>query len=140
MTPREYLVLDTREWLDRARADIQACELLISGELPAESLFHAQQCAEKAVKALLTWHQIRFSKTHELDVLAQLTLPILSTPISQLETAGSLTQYAWRFRYPGAPYSPQREEAEEARRMASGLLEAISGQLELEFNRGEATT
>jgi HEPN domain-containing protein len=101
----------------------------------AESLFHAQQCAEKALKALLTWHQIRFSKTHELDVLTKLSLPVLSTPISQLETVGSLTQYAWRFRYPGAPYEPQREEAEEARRMASGFLEAISAQLDIEFSR-----
>ena len=60
MNPREFLIGEAREWLVRSRADIQACALLISGGIPAAALFHAQQCAEKTPKALLTWHQIPF--------------------------------------------------------------------------------
>jgi hypothetical protein len=44
-----------------------------------------------------------------------------------------LSQYAWRFRYPGAPYSPERTEAEEARRVAGQLLDAVDAQLESQF-------
>lgn len=54
MSPREFLIRDTREWLDRSNSDLRACRTLIAGELPAEALFHAQQCAEKALKAFLT--------------------------------------------------------------------------------------
>jgi hypothetical protein len=47
MSPRENLVAETREWLERSRGDLQACDALIEAGLPAEALFHAQQCAEK---------------------------------------------------------------------------------------------
>jgi HEPN domain-containing protein len=46
MSPREALAAETREWLGRARADLDACDALIAAGLPAEALFHAQQCAE----------------------------------------------------------------------------------------------
>jgi HEPN domain-containing protein len=46
---------------------LAACAALIAAELPAEALFHAQQCAEKAMKAVLTWRQVPFGKTHDLD-------------------------------------------------------------------------
>lgn len=102
--------------------------------LPEEALFHAQQCAEKALKAFLTWHQTPFQKTHDLKVLRQLCLPLLTTPIAHLEDIDKLTRYASRFRYPGAPYSPDREEAEKTMQMASAFFDAISDQLEAEFN------
>ena len=107
----------------------------MNGDLPAEALFHAQQCAEKTLKAFLTWHQTPFQKTHDLKDLKHLCAPIVTTPVAQLEGIESLTKYAWRFRYPGAPYEPQREEAEDAMGMASRLLEAINTQLQIEFNR-----
>ena len=51
-----------------------------------------------------------------------------------LNNIGDLTKYAWRFRYPGAPYSPYREEAEQAIRKASDLLKAIDSELEDQLN------
>jgi HEPN domain-containing protein len=137
MSPREFLIRDTREWLTRANSDLRACGALVAGELPAEAVFHAQQCAEKALKAFLTWNQTPFKKTHDLRVLRQLCLPFIKTPIAHLEDAEKLTKYAWRFRYPGAPYSPDREEAERAMRMASLLLDAITADLTLRFNDSE---
>jgi len=115
MSPRETLVAETREWLDRARADLQACAALIAAGLAAEALFHAQQCAEKAMKAVLTWNQVPFQKTHDLEELKQLCLALAAGATAQLAGIGRLSQYARRFRYPGAPYSPEPEEAEEAR-------------------------
>ena len=49
MNPHDALVTETREWLERARADLHACTALIAAGLAAEALFHAQQCAEKAM-------------------------------------------------------------------------------------------
>jgi HEPN domain-containing protein len=133
MSPHETLVTETREWLERARADLDACAALIAAGLAAEALFHAQQCAEKAMKALLTWHQVSFKKTHDLDELKQVCLPLAAGAAAQLEGIERLSQYAWRFRYPGAPYSPEPEEAEEARHAAAKVLEAMAAQLESQF-------
>jgi HEPN domain-containing protein len=68
-------------------------------------------------------------------VLKDLCLPFVSIPIPHFGEIDSLTKHAWRFRYPGAPYAPDREEAEDGLRMASELLEAIASQLDDEFNR-----
>jgi HEPN domain-containing protein len=133
MSPRETLVAETREWLERARADLDACDALIAVGLPSEALFHAQQCAEKAIKAVLTWHQISFRKTHDLDELKQMCLPLAEGATTHLAGIERLSQYAWRFRYPGAPYSPERAEAEEARQAAGQLLDAVATRLESQF-------
>jgi HEPN domain-containing protein len=112
---------------------LAACDALIAAELPAEALFHAQQCAEKAMKAVLTWRQIPFSKTHDLDELKEACLPLAGDLAAQLAGIGRLSRYAWRFRYPGAPYSPDRTEAEETRQTAGQLLDAVAAQLESQF-------
>jgi HEPN domain-containing protein len=133
MNPHDALVRETREWLEHARADLDACTALIAAGLAAEALFHAQQCAEKAMKALLTWHQIPFKKTHDLDELKQVCLPLAGEAAAYLAGIERLSQYAWRFRYPGAPYTPERTEADEARRAAGQLLEAAAARLESQF-------
>jgi HEPN domain-containing protein len=133
MSPKETLVKETREWLERARADLDACAALISAGLPAEALFHAQQCAEKAIKAVLTWHQVSFRKTHDLDELKQVCLPLAGNAGVHLAGIEGLSQYAWRFHYPGASYSPERTEAEVARHAADRLLNAVAAQLESQF-------
>lgn len=68
-------------------------------------------------------------------MLKLLCEPLPASPSAQMEDIGELSQYAWRFRYPGAPYSPDSEEAEQATRMAAALLDAIDSRLEAEFNR-----
>jgi HEPN domain-containing protein len=133
MNPHDALVTETREWLQHARADSDACAALIAAGLAAEALFHAQQCAEKAMKALLTWNQVSFKKTHDLDELKQVCLPLAGEAGAHLAGIERLSHYAWRFRYPGAPYTPERTEADEARQAAGDLLDAVSARLESQF-------
>jgi HEPN domain-containing protein len=133
MSPHEALVTETREWLARARADLESRTALIAAALPAEALFHAQQCAEKAMKALLTWRQVSFRKTHDLDELKQACVPLAGNAAAHLAGIERLSPYAWRFRYPGAPYSPERKEAEEAMRAAKQLLDSVASELESRF-------
>jgi hypothetical protein len=125
MTPRDFSAAETREWLSHARQDLDACKVLIEGGLPGEALFHSQQYAEKAMKALLVWNGIPFKKTHDLEELRLACLPVAEVATSQLDGIGNLSQYAWRFRYPGAPYVPDREEAEQAQKLAADLFQAI---------------
>ena len=133
MNPHDALVTETREWLQHARADLGSCDALIVAGFAAEALFHAQQCAEKAMKAVLTWRQVSFKKTHDLDELKQACLPHAGDAAGQLAGIERLSQYAWRFRYPGAPYSPERAEAEGARQVAERLLDAVAALLESQF-------
>jgi HEPN domain-containing protein len=60
--------------LRKAREDLQTLEVLIgSGKAPASSTgFHAQQAAEKAIKAVLSHQNVVFPRTHNLRVLVSL--------------------------------------------------------------------
>jgi HEPN domain-containing protein len=128
MTPDEWLLDETREWARRAEKDLRAAELC-APELPAEALFHCQQAAEKYLKAYLTWARTPFRKTHELRELAAACIQIDPSLASILDAAEELSQYAWRFRYPGAPYEPDGEQAAAGRRFAEIVRTEISRRL-----------
>ena len=125
------LVAETRGWLVRAHRDLAGGRVDLAAEPPltGDAVFHAQQAAEKAMKGLLTWHSEPFRKTHNLTELgAMCTRPDPSLePL--LRRASVLTDYAWKFRYPGEPEEPPREEAEEALALAREVYEAILARL-----------
>jgi HEPN domain-containing protein len=128
MNPHQTLVKETREWLEHAQADLDACTAPIAAGLAAEALFHAQQCAEKAIKAVLTWHQVSFRKTHDLDELREVCLPLAGDAGTHLAGIERLSQYAWRFRYPGArilPGEPRRKKP--SRRLAGCWMRWLPG-------------
>ena len=66
MTPTQLRHRETRAWLDRARRDLRAAQLLTAGDSNAEALFHCQQAVEKALKAFLTFHDRTFRKTQRI--------------------------------------------------------------------------
>jgi HEPN domain-containing protein len=76
--------------------------------------FHAQQCAEKYLKALLAEAGVRFSKIHDLDALLELVLPIEPSWVVFREDLAYLSDFAVAFRYPGE--SADRESAISARK------------------------
>lgn len=63
-----------QKWIRRADEDLAVAEQLLSDSVPyfGSIGFHAQQAAEKFLKAFLTWHQVEFPKTHDLSKLLQL--------------------------------------------------------------------
>lgn len=105
---------DTKAWLDRARADLRAAANELAAEEPVlgDVAFHCQQAAEKAMKAFLTWHDVPFRKTHDLVVLGGQCAEIDGSLEKLLRGAAPMTEYAWRFRYPGDLYEPPLAEAE----------------------------
>src|SRR5690348_13041698 len=68
----------TREWVKKAEADHRALAVLRHQNPPVHDVvcFHAQQCAEKYLKALLEELGQSIPKTHDLDLL----LPLLLNP------------------------------------------------------------
>jgi HEPN domain-containing protein len=79
--------------------------------------FHAQQCVEKYLKALLTLFGKAFPRTHELTVLWEL-LPLMARPTLTPEEQETLTDYAAATRYPGEQEDVPRAEALRAVRIA----------------------
>src|SRR5579871_1151495 len=62
------------KWLRRAEEDLAVADQLVLDGVPyfGSIGFHAQQAAEKFLKAFLVWHQIEFPKTHDLSKLLEL--------------------------------------------------------------------
>ena len=87
--------------------------------------FHAQQCAEKYLKALLIAQGRPFPKTHDLLTLDTLCTEagfLLGLGPSQL---GTLSAYAVKVRYPGE--EPTWEEAQEALEIARAVRRFARG-------------
>jgi len=120
-------VAEAREWMVAAAQDLRAAEHGMSAEPPlaADVAFHCQQAVEKAAKALLAWHDHPFRKTHDLVELGNACVGIDGLLESVLRPAAPLTEYAWRFRYPGEPQEPGLEEVRRALALAHEAYQAI---------------
>ncbi len=68
---------ETRRWLRYAREYSEAASAAIRdpSHVPRHACFDAQQAAEKALKAVLTFLSIRFPKQHDLDKFHQMIPP-----------------------------------------------------------------
>ena len=117
------------EWLRKAKSDLDSARILLTGDNLFDAIcFHAQQLAEKSIKALLTYHSIQFKKIHDLNLL----LTLLNDPeMEQFRRyATILNSYAVDTRYPGDYVEPEQEEAEEALRLAIEIYEFIKQKIE----------
>jgi HEPN domain-containing protein len=110
------------EFLRKAEHDLGSARLLLTAEGFFDSVcFHCQQLAEKSIKAVLTKRSIRFRKIHDLDVLLELLNDPDFKDIRQYATI--LNTYAVDTRYPGEYADPERQEAEDALRIATDIYE-----------------
>jgi hypothetical protein len=76
---------------------------------------------------------VPFRRVHELDELGKQCVGIDFSLAELTSRADALTKYAWRFRYPGAPYEPTLEEGRTAFNLAREVMDAILGRLPLEI-------
>ncbi len=124
-----------RQWLRKARGDLLTAEHLASErpDLGFAAAFHAQQAVEKALKALLVWHQVDFPKSHDLERLVEL-LDESGIPVERvLRQVTSLTLYAVDARYPGDLPEPTVAEVEQAVAIAHRACASIAAGLPDEF-------
>ena len=105
----------TSEWIQKAEGDwATAGRELRARKTPNfdAACFHAQQCAEKYLKALLQEWNIPFGKTHNLTALLAQVLDRDTSWEALREHLDPLTVYATVFRYPGE--SATKETGREA--------------------------
>ncbi len=96
MPGAENANLVVAEWVARAEDDLNtaAHTLKLGRECPTGTVcFHAQQCAEKYLKAYLVSRAVPFPKTHEIEGLVSL-IPDDARPSLSLEEQSLLTEYA----------------------------------------------
>ncbi len=85
-------------------------------------MFHAQQAAEKALKAVYQHYSRVLRYTNDLDeLIAGLEDEGISVP-SEVADATVLTSYAWEARYPGLSEPITIEEYREALRQAEFVV------------------
>lgn len=111
------------DWLARARSDLAFARLpLPEGAFYEDLCFHAQQAAEKALKAVYQNHGWTFRYTHDLEeLIAGLKRRGLAIP-SEVDDAIVLTSFAWEARYPGLSEPVTPEEYNEAIRHTEAVV------------------
>ena len=108
---------DPAEWISYADVDLAMAGRALGEEprFPEMACFHAQQCAEKCLKAYLVTHRIEFVRTHSLVYLVRLCTDRDGRFSEVMDIAARLQNYAALARYPTDEFEPPgMEEAEQA--------------------------
>ena len=121
------LVAEVRAWLSKAAKDLAAAayESQAGPPFTDDIVFHSQQAVEKSLKAFLSWYRLPFRKTHNLVELGEACSQVDRSLEALLRRAAPLTEYAWKFRYPGQPDEPSLAEAKAALVLAREVYDAI---------------
>ena len=111
------------DWLVRANGDLALAKVpLPEGAFYEDLCFHAQQAAEKAIKAVYVECGLVFRFIHDLDELLS-GLERKGVPIPQeVNDVGILTTYAWEARYPGVSEPVTEDEYREAVKVAQKVV------------------
>ena len=116
---------ETAEWVAKAEADLRTARReRLASELPNydAACFHAQQSAEKYLKARLVEAAFSFPRIHDLEALLNLVLPLETSWEALRSGLQQLTDMAVEVRYPGV--SADAEDAAVAEGVAEAVREA----------------
>ncbi len=91
----------TQEWLDYAKADLQACKKMISDDLLTNIVaFHTQQLVEKCFKAILEEKNLKIPRIHSLIRLFDIIEKIIDFELD-LKILNIIDRVYIKSRYPG---------------------------------------
>jgi HEPN domain-containing protein len=116
------MTLLAAEWLAKAEGDVATAKREVRARKTPNydaSCFHAQQAAEKYLKAFLLQHDVAFPRTHNLIELLELCLPVDTRFEIHRHDLVVLDRYAVTYRYPGE--SAGQEDAQTAVRAMSRI-------------------
>ena len=131
MPPDPRLTAEASAWFAKSATDLRAAEHALTAEPPlsADCTFHCQQAAEKAMKGFLAWHNVPFRRVHSLEEIGEQCLQIEPGLRDAVDRVVPLTEYAWKFRYPGEVDEPTAAEAQHALHAARAVYEAVLDRL-----------
>ncbi|MBT3602080.1 MAG: HEPN domain-containing protein [Candidatus Latescibacteria bacterium] len=137
MLPENFGSGSPAEWLRYAKSDLALAQIAHTPNIMYENLcFHAQQAAEKALKATLINRNISFPKTHNIRTILDLLPKEIILP-TDIDDAASLTDYAVLSRYPNDDDEIEKEEYQEAIRLAQSVVQWAEAILDLPDTKPE---
>lgn len=124
-----FMRKETEEWLRIAHEEYQAARALIKEDLYRMVCYHAQQTVEKLLKAILTEHEIEFSRTHNLLDLRNATAS-MGYEIGLSDEEAVFLNSVYRARYPAMlgflpEGDPVRDDAAKAIRIAEKIVRFV---------------
>ncbi len=122
MLPEEASPGSPDAWLRHAQSDLELARISPPTDVLLEGLcFHAQQAAEKALKAVLVAQGLSFPKTHSIRMLLDLLPREIAVP-EEVDQSAGLADYAVTSRYPGISEPVEEPEYREAVRLAEAVV------------------
>ena len=120
-------------WLIKSRNDLKSSKKLIEGDdaVLDTSIYHTQQCAEKALKAYLAFKKHPVEKTHDVEYLIELCSEYNPEFENLIEDAEKLNPYSTLYRYPGILLEPEEEDVREAIQVAEKILKFVEKKIKL---------
>lgn len=117
---------ETVEWTTKAEADLATAkrEAAVDDSANYDAVcFHAQQCAEKYLKAVLIEGNMRVPRIHDLEALVNLLSEQYQELQGILRHARILSAMAVEVRYPGM--TADEDDAAESLKSATAIREAV---------------
>ncbi|MCU0646336.1 MAG: HEPN domain-containing protein [bacterium] len=121
-------------WIFHAEEDLRLAEhgLKLKSACPYRLIaYHAQQCAEKYLKAYLVHQKVDFPYTHNISILLELCVEHVNWP-EEIKNAEELTPYAITTRYPGEYEVVTKENTQKAIQIAKFVRSVVRASLILE--------
>ena len=125
---------DPQHWLLVSREDLRSARILLDAQPPAlyAAAFHAQQSAEKALKAFLVARGQEPPRVHSLDLLFDLCIKLDEGFEPLADRCAWLSDFAVGIRYPGFEPVPDTETVRTAVEDATTLLAFVEQRIDLE--------
>ena len=126
--PDGEIIKQIIEWVSYADDDLLLANhgLTLAEKCPYRLIaYHAQQCAEKYLKAYLIFYGIDFPYTHDISELLELCGYTGASWVNELQEAEELSLYATATRYPRISDKVSKEEAYRAIQIADRLRQTI---------------
>lgn len=120
-------LIEAERWLWFARDDAASAQLHVATTmiLPHQACYHAQQAAEKALKAVHILRRTVFPKTHALMALSALLPPTVRHVVHDIDLA-TLTSWVTVARYPSDAEEPTVVQAAAAIFAADVIVQRVS--------------
>ncbi len=129
MNENERRLAVARGWIEKAENDLKNAGIALRAgmECPTDTVaFHAQQCAEKYLKALLSFKRIDFPRIHDIGELMRASGIMVKLSVEEQRL---LTDYATVTRYPGDYEPVSLTEARHAVMLARRIRSAVRQEL-----------
>lgn len=126
-------------WLVKAYHDLISAKKLAQGEEPVldTAIYHTQQCAEKALKAYLSYKQQPPQKSHNLRLLVELCEEIDESFAELIYEAEELSPFATAYCYPDMIMEPEAGEVQDATHKAEQIFDFVRKKVPLSREASE---